>query len=201
MSDLRKAAEMALEALENTTDFVPVKSGLEREVDNAIQALRQALAQDALQKLAEIDHSLGLFIDEPPVKSYCGGKPNYCTEPEDWTKSKGYMKVVINRDYGGFGLSDEAIRLYAEKKGLKLNSRESSGFTNYFFEEDGKFFDDRDLSRDDPILVEIVETLTSEKASGPYALLKVVEIPDDVKWEVKEYDGMEWIAEVHRTWA
>jgi len=21
-----------------------------------------------------------------PVKSYCGGKPNYCTEPEDWVK-------------------------------------------------------------------------------------------------------------------
>ena len=45
MDDLRKAAEMALEALENTTDFVPVKSGLEREVNNTIQALRQALAQ------------------------------------------------------------------------------------------------------------------------------------------------------------
>jgi hypothetical protein len=24
----------------------------------------------------------------PPVKSYCGGKPNYCTEPEDWVKPK-----------------------------------------------------------------------------------------------------------------
>jgi len=45
VSDLRKAAEMALEALENSTDFVPVKTGLERETNNAIQALRQALAQ------------------------------------------------------------------------------------------------------------------------------------------------------------
>lgn len=43
MNDLIKAAEMALDALENTTDFVPVKSGLEREVNNAIQTLRQAL--------------------------------------------------------------------------------------------------------------------------------------------------------------
>ena len=113
------------------------------------------------------------------------------------------MKIVINRDYGGFGLSDEAIRYYAEKKGLVLNSRKSdslSGFTNYFFEEDGEFFDDRDLSRDDPILVEIVEALTSEKASGPYALLKVVEIPNDVNWSIEENDGMEWISERHRTW-
>ena len=110
------------------------------------------------------------------------------------------MKIVINRDFGGFGLSDEAIRLYAEKKGLKLKPRQSSGFTHYYFEEDGKFFDDRDLIRDDPILVEIVEALTSNKASGRFASLKVVEIPENVIWEIKENDGMEWISEVHRTW-
>jgi hypothetical protein len=28
----------------------------------------------------------------------------------------------------------------------------------------------------------------------------VVEIPDDVNWQVEEYDGMEHIAEKHRTW-
>jgi hypothetical protein len=27
-----------------------------------------------------------------------------------------------------------------------------------------------------------------------------VDIPDDVKWEIEEYDGNEWVAEVHRTW-
>jgi hypothetical protein len=32
------------------------------------------------------------------------------------------------------------------------------------------------------------------------AELKVVESPDDVEWEIEEYDGIEWIAEVHRTW-
>jgi hypothetical protein len=31
---------------------------------SATQALRQALAQDALRKLAEIDHELGLYIDD-----------------------------------------------------------------------------------------------------------------------------------------
>ena len=40
-----EAMKMALETLENTTDFVPVKSGLEREINNAIQALRQAIEQ------------------------------------------------------------------------------------------------------------------------------------------------------------
>jgi hypothetical protein len=39
-----------------------------------------------------------------------------------------------------------------------------------------------------------------EAANGSYARLKVVEIPDDVEWTIKEYDGDEWIAEKHRTW-
>ena len=76
MTDLRKAAEMALEALELSHP----RFGLATEkYKQAIQALRQALAQDALRKLAEIDHELGLYEDGPAVKTYCGGKPNYCT--------------------------------------------------------------------------------------------------------------------------
>jgi hypothetical protein len=45
MSDLRKAAEMALETLEETCGYLPVKSGVGREVDDAMTTLRQALAQ------------------------------------------------------------------------------------------------------------------------------------------------------------
>ena len=39
-----------------------------------------------------------------------------------------------------------------------------------------------------------------ELANGPNAELKVVEIPDGIDWTIEEYDGVEWIAEVHRTW-
>jgi hypothetical protein len=56
-----------------------------------------------------------------------------------------------------------------------------------------------EISRDDPILVHLVEELM-EDANGPYSELKVVEIPDGVDWYVEEYDGIEWVAEVHRTW-
>ena len=45
MTDLRKAAEQALEALQYTCDYLPAKTGVERDVDDAITALRQALAQ------------------------------------------------------------------------------------------------------------------------------------------------------------
>ena len=56
-----------------------------------------------------------------------------------------------------------------------------------------------DISREDKYLIEVVETLGSG-ADGRYAELKIVEIPDDVKYTVEEYDGSEWVAEVHRTW-
>ena len=34
-----------------------------------------------------------------------------------------------------------------------------------------------------------------------YSELKVVEIPDDVEYDIQEYDGNEWVAEKHRTWS
>ena len=60
-------------------------------------------------------------------------------------------------------------------------------------------FHDRDLARDDPALVAVVEELGA-KANGHHAELKVVDIPDNVNWYIEEYDGCEWVAERHRTW-
>lgn len=62
-------------------------------------------------------------------------------------------------------------------------------------------FSETSVARDDPILVQVIETIGSEKASSKYAELQVVEIPDDVEWQIEEYDGLEWIAEKHRTWS
>ena len=92
------------------------------------------------------------------------------------------MKVVINRCFGGFGLSEEAynyLGLEWDGYGYKYNS---------------------DEKRADPKLVECVETLGPGRASGRLAVLKVVEIPDDIYWEISEYDGMETIEEVHNSW-
>lgn len=57
----------------------------------------------------------------------------------------------------------------------------------------------RDIRRDDPLLVRVVEEM-GEKANGRCAELTVVEIPDGVDWEVSEYDGMERVEEKHRSW-
>ena len=49
-------------------------------------------------------------------------------------------------------------------------------------------------------LIEVIEELGSKAASGPFAKLKIVEVPDDVKWHIAEFDGWEWVAEDHRKW-
>lgn len=104
------------------------------------------------------------------------------------------MKVVINKCYGGFGLSKEACELYAERKGIKLGEWNEAW---RFHEGD---FNEREIERNDPVLVQIVEEL-GDKANDECAKLRIVEIPDDVEWSVHEYDGIEWIAESHRTWS
>lgn len=112
-------------------------------------------------------------------------------------------KVVINRDFGGFGLSKDAFRLYGKKAGLNLVEDEPDrfGFVHFYHDQihDDNYFSDYDIPRDCPHLVSTIEEL-GEKAFGRYAKLRVVEIPEDVEFTIEEYDGREWVAEVHRTW-
>jgi hypothetical protein len=95
---------------------------------------------------------------------------------------RGLQRIVINDCYGGFGLSDRAIAEYKKLAGIT----------------DADFYD-RDIPRDDPYLVKIVKEM-GMSANGAHANLKIVEVPADVDWIVSEYDGAEWVAEVHRTW-
>lgn len=92
------------------------------------------------------------------------------------------QKIAINGYYGGFALSDAAMNEYKQRK--EINDP-------YLIEDD--------ISRDDPVLISILEEL-GEDSWGGHAKLKIVEIPDDVDWVIEEYDGIEWVAEAHRIW-
>ena len=92
------------------------------------------------------------------------------------------MKVVINTCYGGFGLSDRAKKLYSERKSI------SEGIYDW------------DIERNDPVLIQVIEEM-GDAAAGSFSQLKIVDIPDDVEYIIEEYDGSEWVAEVHRTWS
>ena len=90
------------------------------------------------------------------------------------------MEYVRNDCYGGFGLSEMALRLYNEYAGTELE-------------------DEYDIPRNDPFLVKVVKEL-GKTANADHAELVIVNIPDEVKPELHEYDGWEHFAEPHRTW-
>ena len=57
-----------------------------------------------------------------------------------------------------------------------------------------------DRNRSHPLVLRVIEEL-GDKANGACAKLKIIEIPDGVKYVIEEYDGNEHIAEEHRTWS
>ncbi len=91
------------------------------------------------------------------------------------------MKIVLNKCYGGFSLSEEAYKFLGlewDGYGYDYNSQEK---------------------RSDEKLVECVEAL-GNKAGGRFSRLVVVEIPDDIEFEIDSYDGVETLHEKHRSW-
>jgi hypothetical protein len=146
------------------------------------------------------------------------------------------MKIVVNRCYGGFGISHEAQMLYAKKKGIELFPYvcSSGGYSgdmvryvhepakheafmgpHYLTTDHGDTITEsefkeayngktnhlyyKDIERNDPALVATVEEL-GELSCGWAADLQIVDIPDDVEWEIDEYDGYESVEEKHRSW-
>lgn len=93
------------------------------------------------------------------------------------------MKVAINICHGGFDLSPDALTLYKEKVEM------APDFPLYAWA----------IPRNDKNLIGVIEELEHE-SWGKFSELKIVEIPDDVEWEIAEYDGVEWVAEKHRKW-
>lgn len=57
----------------------------------------------------------------------------------------------------------------------------------------------REMNRSDKDMISVIEEI-GEKASGKHARIEIITIPNNVEWEVEEYDGLEHIAEKHRTW-
>jgi hypothetical protein len=98
-------------------------------------------------------------------------------------------KILLNICYGGFSLSDTVKDQYNTATAHVVKPEH--------------WYMDQDVRRDDPILIQIVESAGLVAAGGRFSKLAIVEIPDDVPvdgWIIQEYDGIEWVAEKHRTW-
>jgi hypothetical protein len=139
-------------------------------------------------------------------------------------------KVIINSCFGGFGVSHEAVLRWCELNEINVwPAKGKYDMWMYWTCEptdsrriqlDSIDFDKLDhsgrgayntlhseitlpymsgLDRTDKTMIKVVKEM-GEKSWGDCARLSIVEIPNNVKWEIQEYDGMEHIAEVHRTW-
>ena len=103
-------------------------------------------------------------------------------------------KVVYNACYGGFVLSNEAIRLYLKLKEIPFEERKDKYNNTMFCKPSGTDWSlyetiDR-VNRTDPALVQVVETL-GVKANGSCAKLRIVDIPEGTMYRIDEYDGFE----------
>lgn len=89
------------------------------------------------------------------------------------------MKVVINTCFGGFSLSEKALKLYCESGG----------------DEKEILCAGRNINRHDHLLINVVEKLGSE-AAGRCAQLEIINIPDKYStcYRINEYDGLEDVA-------
>ena len=133
------------------------------------------------------------------------------------------MKIVINNCYGGFGLSQKALRKLAERGflitinknrepvnvdapltvsyceevvGWWLWKTKRSWYElglNYHVVDTIKF-------RINPKLIEVVEELGGD-VDTLYSDLKIIKIPDDEDVQIADYDGKEWVEQKHKGWS
>jgi hypothetical protein len=119
------------------------------------------------------------------------------------------MKIAINKCYGGFGLSEEAA-LELRKLGVRVTlkgeyysdgSGPSTSDVIFLSNEDFGITSDNYYEwRTDKRLIKIIEKIGIERSGGYLSKLIIVDIPDDIKWEIDEYDGIETVHEQHKSW-
>lgn len=93
-------------------------------------------------------------------------------------------KFIINRSYGGFGYSQSAVNEYNRRMiEIDKNFRVVRSQTP----------DYEDISRDDVVMIKIVEEM-GESANDRWSNLKIISIPYDyhIAFEIEEHEGMEF---------
>ena len=104
------------------------------------------------------------------------------------------MKLVINSQFGGFELSQKAVDLYKKY----INEKDPAIVLGDDFFYTGELGDK--IPRYDPCLLRVLEEIGAE-AGTSVSRLTIVEIPDNIKWMIQEYDGYEWVTQAHKIYS
>jgi hypothetical protein len=122
------------------------------------------------------------------------------------------MKVILNRKYGGFGLSQKALERLKKQGWTVTNFKEDhtpidrradlllkpKGTTYGHVSEEilyvnwWKHQENSNEFRTRPDLIALIEKLGHD-ANGKHANLQIEQVDNDYYWEVKSFDGMEKI--------
>jgi hypothetical protein len=111
-------------------------------------------------------------------------------------------KIVINTSYGQFCVSHEAIvrlKELGQHDAVQEYDQAADWEMSAAAREPRLNQCGASIPRDDEKLIRVIEEL-KEKANGHTANLKIVSIPDTVKWQISTADGIEHVSEVHLTW-
>ncbi len=139
-------------------------------------------------------------------------------------------KVILNKSYGGFGVSQKGYELYAKKKGFELivykrnYDYESKNFyytklkyptsevlVEYFTKDfgDNVLISNEDYENYSLHLswgyredATLIEVIEElgEEANSIYSKLVIVEIPDDLDYMIDDYDGIETLHQKVQEW-
>ena len=125
------------------------------------------------------------------------------------------MKVVINTCYGGFGLSNLAIKRLCELGAGGITPHEhptdsqvkpGEDLGDGYFSlrwcgvlKDGRVYSWDPDCRTDVNLIKVIEEIGA-LANGGCAELTIVEVPDGCNWDINDYGGKESVHEIHRSW-
>ncbi len=122
------------------------------------------------------------------------------------------MKIVINNCFGGYSLSAK-VQTKLIKLGVlvydsfeTVPNKETSLYLikkdkDKFNFDNTNYWDNSDEHRTNPILIQAIEEVGLKKSSGMFAELKIIDLPDDVNYQINDYDGHESIHEQHRSWS
>ena len=100
------------------------------------------------------------------------------------------MKIVVNKCFGGFSVSQTVMKELGISSKFGYLCNEDFGIENANWE----------AYRAAPALIAAIEKVGIKDATGSLAELEIVEIPDGTDWYIHDYDGIETIHEVHRSW-
>lgn len=112
------------------------------------------------------------------------------------------MKIAVNRCYGGFSINKN----FAKFLGIDLSELEKE---DWFERSDSYHPSNEDFGiedynyyayRSNPKFIKALEKYGVSKANSQYSNIEIVEIPDNIDWEIHDYDGMETVHEKHRSW-